>query len=219
VCQNKLSLLKAIEAYKNKLKKVYESDPTRIERDARAVREVSHDYSGRWFFELLQNADDAQATWVKVIVTDRAVYIADNGQGLSPQSVDAICGTHYSDKTEHTIGRKGLGFKSVYELTGTPYIYTINGEGLMFDLDKARQWLEAELGFEIKDVPYQWVPFFVSRIEAEQQDQFLKSLHNFSSVVFLPLTEESAHEKVPQTLKEFPATTLLTLQHLERLEN
>ncbi len=107
----------AIQKFRNKSLNVYRADPDRIVRDARAAERTTKDHVGRWLFELLQNSDDAEASEVLVLVDD-AVYVADSGRGLKAEAVSAICGTDFSDKTAGTIGRKGVGFKSV--LRGVP---------------------------------------------------------------------------------------------------
>jgi len=47
---------------------VYKSDLTRLERDTSNTRRQERDHLDRWFFELFQNADDAHATEVAVLV-------------------------------------------------------------------------------------------------------------------------------------------------------
>ncbi|MBC7288108.1 MAG: ATP-binding protein, partial [Armatimonadetes bacterium] len=208
----------AIEEFLRKQEGVYEADPDRITRDARAARSVSRDYAGRWFFELLQNAYDAGAKTVKVVVTSEAIYVADDGRGFSPSAVKSISGTHLSEKPGASIGRKGLGFKSVYELTTSPHVYTGRDAGLKFDIEEAREWL-MQRGFPVcDDVPYQWLPFFVSRATAEREDKTLASLSEFSTVIKLPLDVPDAHDKAVGCLFEFPATTLLTLGSLRRVQ-
>ena len=106
---------RAIEEFIQKRLAVYRADPQQIARDTRAAARAAKDHTGRWLFELLQNCDDAEASEVRVLIEDDTVYVADNGHGLQPEAVSAICGTDFSDKTSGKIGRKGLGFKSVYK--------------------------------------------------------------------------------------------------------
>ncbi len=133
---------RAIEEFRNKTLKVYKADPERIVRDARAADRAAKDHTGRWLFELLQKSDDARATEVLVLVKDDTVYVADNGCGLKPEAVSAICGTDFSDKTTGTIGRKGVGFESVYEVSRNRQVLTVDGEGIEFSPDRAKTWLQ-----------------------------------------------------------------------------
>jgi len=91
-------------------------------------------------YELLQNADDTMATYVRFnLYNDRLVF-AHNGERRfsvsSPDSegedkkngtlgdVNAILSIGNSSKTsESTIGKFGVGFKAVFQYTSTPYIY------------------------------------------------------------------------------------------------
>lgn len=93
---------------------------------------ATKDHVGRWLFELLQNSDDSKASEVLIIIDKDTIYVADNGHGLKPIAVRAICGTDFSDKTTGTIGRKGVGFKSVYEVSQNPQVLTVDGEGIEF---------------------------------------------------------------------------------------
>lgn len=91
-------------------------------------------------YELLQNADDTRATYVRFnLYKDRLIF-AHNGERRfsvsSPDSeeedkkngklgdVNAILSIGNSSKTsESTIGKFGVGFKAVFQYTSTPYIY------------------------------------------------------------------------------------------------
>src|SRR5438552_4256538 len=93
--------------------------------DERGARQqlVREQYSGRYPFELLQNANDAAAAGdvreeraVRFILTATALIVANVGQGFGPDEIRAICGLARSSKDPRkTIGYKGLGFKSVGE--------------------------------------------------------------------------------------------------------
>src|SRR6478672_10289950 len=84
---------------------------------------VRQQYSGRYPFELLQNANDAARETgtggrVRFVLTEKALLVADNGTGFGEEQVKAICSLGRSSKGPGTsIGHKGLGFKSVGEIT------------------------------------------------------------------------------------------------------
>lgn len=72
----------------------------------------------RWAFELLQNAEDACADTCEIILRGDLLVVADNGKGLRNESVKALSTPFESDKTgSRSIGRKGVGFSAVYDLT------------------------------------------------------------------------------------------------------
>src|SRR3954451_9619038 len=80
---------------------------------------VRQQYSGRYPFELLQNANDAAADAerpgrVRFVLTAEALIAADNGAGFGEEQIRAICGLGRSSKDPRkSVGYKGLGFKSV----------------------------------------------------------------------------------------------------------
>ena len=93
-----------------------------------------------FIYELLQNADDAKATSARFELFADKLIFAHNGTrrfSLSdPKSeksdkedgklgdINAICAVGGSSKTEgNSIGKFGIGFKSVFQYTSTPYIY------------------------------------------------------------------------------------------------
>lgn len=156
---------------------------------------------------------------VRILVNDNAVYVADNGCGLKPEAVDAICRTHSSNKTSGTIGRKGVGFKSVYAVSSNPQALTVNGEGIEFSRDKAKEWLKTN-GFDDRYMPYQWIPFPVSWDQARQEDptlDTLKELKEYKTVIRLPVVSPEEMSKVGQLLREWPPHALFAFRHVRRI--
>jgi len=97
-----------------------------------AASEIVRDqYTGRYPLELIQNANDAAASLgssggrVKFVLTESALLVADQGAGFGTDQVRAICGLARSSKDPRkNIGYKGLGFKSVAEITAKPQVIT-----------------------------------------------------------------------------------------------
>jgi hypothetical protein len=203
---------KAIEEFRARRREVYKADSDQIVRDVHAAERATKDHSGRWFFELFQNCDDASAKEVIVLIAEQAIYVADKGKGLASTAIKSICGTDFSDKTVGTIGRKGVGFKAVYELTQRPQIFTTEGEGIEFSAERTRAWL-TENGFAGDAVPYQWIPFFLSRFVAEREDSNLARLSGYSTVVKLPLASSGRCEEAAALL-EWPTHALLPFPHV-----
>ena len=80
----------AIEALWASDTKTYENDSGRLAEDAGSYDWVVADHQNRWFYELLQNADDAKADKVHVGVEKGILYFADNGKGFSPETVESV---------------------------------------------------------------------------------------------------------------------------------
>jgi len=210
---------KAIEEFKNRRLGVYKADPDQIVRDTRVAERATKDHVGRWLFELLQNSDDAEASEVQIVIDKDAIYVADNGHGLQPTAVSAICGTDFSDKTAGTIGRKGVGFKSVYEVSQNPQVLTVDGEGIEFGTEKTKEWLQ-ENGLNDSHVPYQWIPFFIPWGDAQSRDPYLNDFKAkaFKTVIRLPSLSPENKQKVEQLLLEWPPHALFAFRHLRQIK-
>jgi hypothetical protein len=75
--------------------------------------------------ELLQNADDAGATQTSVRVEDGVFIFEHNGHDFVEEHFASLCRFGYSNKrTLHTIGFRGIGFKSTFSLGDTVELYT-----------------------------------------------------------------------------------------------
>lgn len=75
---------------------------------------ISESYHNRAFIELLQNADDANATKFKIIKENGFLYVANNGRIFSQKDFESLCRSASSNKVRgETIGYRGIGFKSV----------------------------------------------------------------------------------------------------------
>jgi hypothetical protein len=67
--------------------------------------------------ELLQNADDARATEASVGIADGSFQFTHNGEDFRPDHFRSLCNFGFSNKRAlHTIGFRGIGFKSTFSL-------------------------------------------------------------------------------------------------------
>jgi hypothetical protein len=106
-----------------------------------SVVEVYSDQA-HFIYELLQNANDANATKSSFQLTKEGLYFRHNGKILfsvtDPNNEDtdkknnklghinSITAIANSNKTESSIGKFGVGFKAVFQYTETPHIYDPN---------------------------------------------------------------------------------------------
>lgn len=75
--------------------------------------------------ELLQNADDAGATEASVRIVNQSLIFKHNGEDFTKEHFASICRFAYSNKRDlHTIGFRGIGFKSTFSLGDTVELYT-----------------------------------------------------------------------------------------------
>lgn len=107
---------------------------------ARAERLFGREYHGRFLIEMLQNAADAWeadgrseevGSKVAVMITEGpALLVANQGAPMLASTViESLGHIGASTKAEgESIGHKGIGFKSVLEMTSTPEVYSGLGE-------------------------------------------------------------------------------------------
>ncbi len=75
--------------------------------------------------ELLQNADDVGATEASVSIEEGALIFTHNGEDFTEEHFASLCRFAYSNKRDlHTIGFRGIGFKSTFSLGDNVELYT-----------------------------------------------------------------------------------------------
>ena len=102
---------------------------------ANAERQFGREYHGRFVIELLQNAADA---WRKIAAGDErskvliildqgpSLTVANQGEVLTAETIIKSLGHIGASTKPHgeAIGHKGIGFKSVLEMTLSPEVYS-----------------------------------------------------------------------------------------------
>lgn len=199
------------------------------QRDAGAEI-VREQYVGRYPLELVQNANDALATEdataarIKFMVTESALLVGDTGAGFGTAQVESICDLAQSSKDPRkSVGYKGLGFKSVAEITDTPQV--ISAE-LRFGFDRARlrREVEAIVGRDLDDdfpLPDYAFPFELSDADlgADAVAVFELQTEGFRTVMRLPFRDQAAAEAAVTHVSEtIVPRLLLFLDAAESLE-
>jgi hypothetical protein len=144
---------------------------------ARAERLLGREYHGRFLIELLQNAADAwristdadQRSRLAILITEEpALLVANQGEAFPASAVVESLG-HIGASTKpegEAIGHKGIGFKSVLEITLTPELYSnlqASGEPLALSFDP-REALKV-----IRDASPDW-DVHVATIQSARED-------------------------------------------------
>lgn len=199
-----------------------------LDERGRAQELVRQQYSGRYPFELLQNANDASADAgvagrARFVLTNDALVAADNGSGFGEEQIRAICGLGRSSKDPRkSVGYKGLGFKSVGEITTRPQI--ISGDcWFEFDEDRAFEVVESIAGAldERQRLPVYALPFGIDRdcVGSELSEVESAIADGFTTVLRLPLMKGVERADVETHLVDsLVPRLLLFLPGVEELE-
>jgi len=117
-----------------------------------------------FIYELLQNADDAEAENVYILINNNdnnsELYFIHDGKPFNNKELDAICSVGKSTKHEESdkIGKFGIGFKSVFLISKHVEIFSKN---LNFKFDKNDKiWGEKLKDYKIRDIPWEIIPIW-----------------------------------------------------------
>ena len=221
-----------LERIRNETLDVYRASPIRLREDASQEAEIAHDYQGRLLYELLQNADDAMAgeeghaDRVSFRVTDTDLWVANTGRPLTEADIRGLCGIGAGTKDVRSgsrrasIGHKGMGFKSVLELTSTPAVYSTTW-CLEMDAARAREPVTELLSALGQPAParypimrFPWAADTCPEWE-EARERGYQTLFRFR---FDARVNAERRARLAEDLLNLPVTTILFLKHLEALE-
>lgn len=168
-------------------------------------------YAKRQVLELVQNAADALLRGdgrghVAVVLTDGALYCANEGRPFDDAGIDAVTHAYISDKRGDEIGRFGHGFKSILAITGSPQIFS---RSISFELngDQARRALE-KVSPSAQRTPQFRIPTVVNARTEISADPVLAELAGWASTIIkMPLS--TGHERLADQIRGFPTEFLL----------
>ena len=175
---------------------------------------IQQAYEGRSLFELIQNARDASQQkgepgriWFRL--EDGVLTVANTGVAFTAGGVRAI--SRVGESTKHsadTIGFKGIGFKSVRQLTDRPRIVTEHGT-FYFDEAETRS---RHPDMVTKSCPLFLLPYFSP--EALSSDELANAI---VTRVELPLRDATAVQWVHRNFQQLKIEQLLLLGSLEEV--
>ncbi|MDP3983423.1 MAG: hypothetical protein Q8Q52_00255, partial [Acidimicrobiia bacterium] len=212
---------------------VYAASPSRLQEDVSQEAQVASDYRGRLAYELLQNADDAMESSdgeddrVVFIITDDALWMANSGRPLSDADIRGLCGLGASSKVDAggvkraSIGHKGLGFKSVLEMTDQPRAYSTT---VSFALGKAlaRPHIDnlVDQGrlTNVRDVPVMRFPSALADDPPTWTRLRQEGYNTAFELRFKQGFSPAARSHLADLLTTLPTTTVLFLKHLESID-
>lgn len=189
---------------------------------------VRQQYTGRYPFELLQNANDAAQEAAArgrahFHLTDSSLLIADNGAGFGAEQVEAICSLGRSSKgLGESVGHKGLGFKSVGEIADRPQIVS-ELASFQFDADWARGAVGELLGpLSVRQrLPTYAFPFSIETSGLGDDEGLIDDVRSrgYGTVIRLPFRAGVDRVTVEEhLLSNLQPRLLLFLPHIDHLE-
>ncbi|MEW6067845.1 MAG: DUF3883 domain-containing protein [Nitrospirota bacterium] len=146
-----------------------------------------------FIYEILQNAEDAAAKTIRFELLEDKLDIHHDGRDFNFADIEGVTGIGISTKKSDltAIGKFGVGFKSVFAVTETPYIYS------------------GEYSIRIED--------FVVPVETTMDDRIQGTLirllfnHKFRS-------KEAIYDLVYKKLENIGLKTLLFLRNIEEIK-
>jgi len=194
---------------------------------ARAEKMLGREYHGRFLIELLQNASDAwrkiapveARSRVRIVLSkDGALLVANEGHAMDAETVIRLLGQiGATSKPKGTaIGHKGIGFKSVLEVTLNPEIYSRSRIASSFDLavrfdpdsalksirEASPEWnamvatvSDASLGSDsLSMVPVLRYPFWVDTLPGDVLELSQSDGGRYNTIIRLPFAQRYAPE-------------------------
>ncbi|RAN72347.1 hypothetical protein B5P43_32850 [Bacillus sp. SRB_336] len=175
-------------------------------------------YGRKQLNELIQNAADAMSDnggRITVVLTKDALYCANEGVSFTDSGYQTLMLSHSSDKRDDQIGRFGLGFKSVLQISDEPQIYS-RSASVKWSTDRSRQLLESRLP-GLTHYPTLRLAEAVDPTAAAENDTELAELMSWAStVVKLPLRDNVTW--ISEELDKFPHHFLLFSPSIHALE-
>lgn len=196
---------------------VYEKDPSRVEQDANnELRISSGGYNDRQLEELVQNAVDAARSGgerIEVLLTRSALYVANDGAPFDEAGLLSIMASDISTKDDESVGKFGIGFKSVLAVSSTPKVLS---RSISFGFD--REWSEKVLrdeGYASPTYPAMRLARLVDPAAEAAADPLLAELMSWAStVVVLPLS--TSWVPLSRRFYDFSEAFVLFSPHIRR---
>lgn len=178
-------------------------------------------YGRRQIFELIQNAADAVLVGgrpgrVSVVLTEHALYCANEGAPVDVDGITAILSAYLSQKRGAQIGHFGLGFKSVLNVTSTPHFFCRAGS---FGFDKARSHEQIRAVVpDVEQVPVLRLAHVLDAIVESSSDPTLAALMRWATTVIRLPRNLGDSSWLSDELRTFPADFLIFSPQVRQVE-
>ncbi|XP_004292523.1 PREDICTED: uncharacterized protein LOC101312697 [Fragaria vesca subsp. vesca] len=190
----------------------------RLGRALHCLSQELYSQDSHFLLELVQNADDnTYPTCVEPTLTfilqDSGIVVLNNEQGFSAENIRALCDVGSSTKKGSNagyIGRKGIGFKSVFRVTDAPEIHS-NGFHIKFDIS------QGQIGFLLPTVVPPCNVEMFSRLTSSDSDQLDNNFWN--TCIVLPFrskfSDGSVMKGIINMFSDLHPSILLFLHRLQ----
>lgn len=199
----------------------YRVHPNLVTEHANIERAVAQGgYGRRQLYELVQNGADAlrdsgEEGTIKILLTPEALYCANEGNPVDPAGVIALLNSHVSAKRGLEIGRFGLGFKSVLEITDSPQIFSRSGS-FGFDRGTAARHIRSIVP-QADRTPCLRIADPIEPSVYAQADQELAKLMDWATTVIRLPRHPNRGKWLSDDIRSFPAEFLLFSSHVRRV--
>ncbi len=201
------------------------------------IGQATRDYAGRFLYELLQNAYDAHvagASGAAYILLDETVdehgvlYVANAGKAFDYEDFRAISEIAQSSKQPgEGIGNKGVGFKSVLQVSEWPEIFSSSSasvrdsfDGYCFGFARPEDMLRLADDDSAKAaVLDERVSAYALPVPVDRQDVNVRAfaVDGMTSVCRLPLRSQTALNLARTQIREILASEAPVLLFLDRI--
>jgi Domain of unknown function (DUF3883) len=173
---------------------------------------IAESYDARSFIELLQNADDAQASRFIIQRVGATLLVANDGKYFTQTDFESLCRSAASSKSRGTsIGYRGIGFKSVVGFAEK--IHLLSGElEATFSRELTAREIPQANRVPLVRIPHPLCPNerlqFASEVEKLKQENFT-TIFVFTGLVATGIESE---------FNTFNESALLFLKHIRQVE-
>lgn len=190
------------------------ASPRMLEDLAAMEKYMSESYDGRTFVELIQNADDADSSRIRVDCVGSTLIVANDGRSFDENDIMAICRSGSSNKQRgKNIGYRGVGFKSATTISTEIIIYS---SGAYFTFSKSQ--CAETLGMPESKVPTVRIPFLFD--EGKLEHRVVVKIEELESDGFTTffIFRNAKIEKFKEELAGFNSSWLLFLRKISNAE-
>ncbi|MFZ7755759.1 DUF3883 domain-containing protein [Bacillus thuringiensis] len=172
---------------------------------------IAESYQDRSIIELIQNADDAKAKRFLIKRYKNSIIVANDGRVFSEDDVRAICRSGASNKKRgnHTIGYRGIGFKSVVNFAERVHIISKDIR-MTFSRELTNKLLNYDIKAPLIRIPHNFMPLKDYNLVLDEllNDGF-NTIFIFEDVYFDNLIRE---------IQIFDSSSLLFLRNIKQVE-